>query len=138
VITADPDVSAPHAEGETVLVVEDEQAVRDMASRILLEQGYTVLNAGNGAEALDVCAREPRIDLLLTDVAMPRMLGTDLANRIADLRPETRVLYMSGYGHEALAETALLNGAKFIQKPFSAEELLHGVRGALDSQAAPG
>ena len=138
VITADSDVSSPPAEGETVLVVEDEEAVRDMASRILDEQGYTVLNAGNGADALDVCARELRIDLLLTDVVMPRMLGTDLADRIADLRPDTRVLYMSGHGHEALTETALQNGAQFIQKPFSAEELLHGVRGALDSQAAPG
>jgi CheY-like chemotaxis protein len=109
-----------------------------MASRILHEQGYTVLNAGNGAEALDVCARELRIDLLLTDVVMPRMLGTDLANRIAGLRPDTRVLYMSGYGHEVLAETALLNGAQFIQKPFSPEELLQRVRGALDSRVAPG
>jgi PAS domain S-box-containing protein len=124
----------PRANGETVLVVEDEVAVREMADRILRSNGYCVLNAGSGKEALDICARgEQRIDLLLTDVIMPKMLGTELAMRITAARAGMRVLYMSGYGHEAVVQQALLGGARFIEKPFSAEELLEGVRGVLDS-----
>ena len=132
-----PEPGSPHANGETVLVVEDEDAVRDMAVRILGKKGYTVLNAGTGTEALAICAREKKIDLLLTDVMMPKMLGTDLAKRIAGARADIRVLYMSGYGHEAVEQQALLDGAHFIEKPFSAEELLLRVRRVLDSQVAP-
>ena len=131
------DGGSPEVNGETVLVVEDEDAVREVVARILEGKGYTVLNAGTGTEALAICAREEKIDLLLTDVMMPRMLGTDLAKRIAGARADMRVLYMSGYRHEAVEEHALLDGAQFIEKPFSAEELLLRVRGALDPQVAP-
>jgi FixJ family two-component response regulator len=73
---------------------------------------------------------------LLTDVIMPEMLGTELAKRIAGVRAGMRVLYMSGYGHEAIEQQTLLDGAEFIEKPFSAEELLQEVRHALDSSVA--
>jgi PAS domain S-box-containing protein len=123
--------------GETVLVVEDETAVRKMAERILGSSGYSVLSAGSGNEALDICARaEQEIDLLLTDVIMPEMLGPDLANRITGTRAGLRVLYMSGYGNEAVGQLPLVDGAGFIEKPFSAEDLLNGVRGVLDSPIA--
>jgi PAS domain S-box-containing protein len=129
--------SSPHARGETVLLVEDEDAVREMADRILSSNGYSVLNAETGGEALEICAHEElRIDLLLTDVIMPEMLGTELAKRIAGVRAGMRVLYMSGYGHEAIEQQTLLDGAEFIEKPFSAEELLQEVRHALDSSVA--
>jgi PAS domain S-box-containing protein len=119
---------------ETVLVVEDEVAVREMAERILRNSGYSVLNAGSGQEALEICARgEQRIDLLLTDVIMPEMLGTDLARQITGARAGIRILYMSGYGHEAVEQEELLHGAEFIEKPFTAEGLLRQVRGVLDS-----
>jgi CheY-like chemotaxis protein len=132
-----PEHPPPRANGETVLVVEDEVAVREMAGRILTSSGYSVLNAASGKEALDICAREEqRIDLLLTDVIMPGMLGTDLVKRITGDRADIGVLYMSGYGHEAVEQEALLDGAEFIEKPFSAEELLEEVRGVLDATTA--
>jgi PAS domain S-box-containing protein len=132
-----PDRGSPGGNGETVLLVEDEDAVRDAVARILDGKGYSVLNAGTGTEALAICAREKKIDLLLTDVMMPRMLGTDLAKRIAGARADVRVLYMSGYRHEAVEQHALLDGAQIIEKPFSAEDLLLRVRGVLDSRVAP-
>jgi PAS domain S-box-containing protein len=133
--TAEPDLKrAPaRANGETVLVVEDEVAVREMAERILGSTGYSVLSAGSGKEALELCShRDRRIDVLLTDVIMPNMLGIELAKCITRARADIRVLYMSGYGHE-VAQQTLLEGARFIEKPFSAEELLHSVRDVLDS-----
>jgi PAS domain S-box-containing protein len=131
-VRGDVEGESLRANEETVLVVEDEVAVREMAERILKGGGYSVLNAGSGQEAIDICARGERIDLLLTDVIMPEMLGTDLAKQISDARAGIRILYMSGYGHEAIKQK-LLDGAEFIEKPFTAEELLREVRGVLDS-----
>jgi PAS domain S-box-containing protein len=125
------------AHGETVLLVEDEVAVREMAERILGSNGYSVLSAENGEDALDIWSgTEQPIDLLLTDVIMPKMLGTELADRIFGTRAGLRVLYMSGYGNEAVGPLASLDGSQFIEKPFSAEELLDAVRGVLDSPIA--
>jgi PAS domain S-box-containing protein len=120
--------------GETLLVVEDEAALRDVAGRILSGAGYHVLAADGGREALELAARhEGRIDLLLSDVVMPGMLGKELAERLVDARPGTRVLYMSGYARPVLASQGTLDpGVALLEKPFTAEDLLTAVRRRLD------
>ncbi|MBI5092767.1 MAG: MASE1 domain-containing protein [Candidatus Hydrogenedentes bacterium] len=120
--------------GETVFVVEDEDALRNFVVRILRRRGYTVIAARNGREALVTCERrkEP-IDLLLTDVVMPEMGGHDLAVRLAEAHPEAQVLYMSGYTDNAIVHNGILKeGAHFIQKPFSKDGLLDKVREVLN------
>ena len=125
----------PAGGGEVVLVVEDEPDVRRMAERILSRGGYSVLGTSNGEEAIDVCRREGRqVDLVLTDVIMPGMLGTELVERVRELRPGARIVFMSGYSHQVLAPEGLAeqDGAAFVEKPFSATELLRAVREVLD------
>jgi two-component system, cell cycle sensor histidine kinase and response regulator CckA len=124
-----------HRGQETVLLVEDEDVVRQIAQRILQRSGYTVLAARNGQEALKVCAQHPDlIHLLLTDLVMPNMNGMELAKQAAVLRPSLKVLFMSGY-----AENAVVNhiagdqGAVYIQKPFEAQILTRRIRQLLDS-----
>jgi hypothetical protein len=111
-----------------------------MAERILGKGGYTVVGTTEGARAIELCRdAEQRIDLLLTDVIMPEMLGTELVERVREIQPRMRVVYMSGYSHEVLAPRALTdNGASaFIEKPFNARALLEVVRELLDRPAAP-
>jgi len=130
---------APAGRGEAVLVVEDEPDVRRMAERMLGKGGYTVIGTTEGSEAIELCrAGEQPIDLLLTDVIMPEMLGTELVERVREIQPEMRVVYMSGYSHEVLAPQALTeNGASaFIEKPFNTRQLLEVVRELLDRPAA--
>ena len=119
---------------ETILLVEDERSVRTLARRILEGRGYTVLEAGDGGEAMQLSARhEGSIDLLLTDVVMPELSGPELAERLAPLRPETRVLFTSGYTDHALLRASVWeSGANFLQKPFTPEALVQKVRGVLD------
>ena len=120
---------------ETVLLVEDEPSVRNMAARILREQGHTVLEAATGEEALRVAKEkgEDRIHLLLTDVVMPRMGGRELADRLRVDRPDIKVLFFSGYTDEAVARHGVLDrGAAFLQKPFSPAALARKVRELLD------
>jgi CheY-like chemotaxis protein len=117
---------------ETVLVVEDEDAVRALASRSLKSQGYNVLTAGNAEEALNVAERfNGVIHLLLTDVVMPGMKGPDLATRLRTLRPDIRVILMSGYAAEVLTRSDLRQ-ATLIAKPFLPRELAGTVREVLD------
>jgi PAS domain S-box-containing protein len=120
--------------GETLLVVEDEAALRDVAGRILSGAGYRVLAAECGPEALALAARhEGVIDLLVSDVVMPGMLGKDLAERLCVVRPETRVLYMSGYAQPVLHTHGTLDpGVALLEKPFTANDLLTAVRRRLD------
>ncbi|AGL15039.1 ATP-binding protein [Actinoplanes sp. N902-109] len=120
--------------GETLLVVEDEAALRDVASRILSGAGYHVLAADGGPTALELAAlHEGAIDLLVSDVVMPGMLGKELAERLVDVRPDTRVLYMSGYAQPVLASQGTLDpGVALLEKPFTAEDLLSAVRRRLD------
>jgi CheY-like chemotaxis protein len=115
-------------------VVEDEAALRDVAGRILSGAGYHVLAADGGIHALEVAAlHEGTIDLLLSDVVMPGMLGKELAERLGEMRPDTRVLFMSGYAQPVLASQGTLEpGVVLLEKPFTAADLLTAVRNRLD------
>jgi CheY-like chemotaxis protein len=115
----------PRASGEVVLLVEDEPAVRQMASRALQEYGYGVLEASGAEEALELLARaDGKINMLVTDVVMPGMDGPDLARRALELRPGLPVLYMSGYTDDEIMRRGLLDaGQPFLQKPFTPEAL---------------
>jgi two-component system, cell cycle sensor histidine kinase and response regulator CckA len=131
----------PDAKGhgiETVLVVEDEDAVRELVTRILGKQGYTVVSFPSGLEALDYTrANSGTIDLLLTDVVMPKMSGKELAERATLLEPDLTTLYMSGYTDELIAQRGVLaSGENLIGKPFNREKLLSTVRALLDTKAA--
>ena len=120
--------------GETVLVVEDERALRDVTSRILTRHGYHVLVAASGSEALQA-VRTHDIDLLLTDVIMPHMLGKQLAEQVTGLKPEVRVLYMSGYAQPVLASQGTLDlGVELVEKPFTETMLLRKLRAVLDER----
>jgi len=120
---------------ETVLLVEDEREVRLLAHRLLGQQGYRVLEAPNGEEALHVAQEHAgeEIHLLLTDVVMPQMGGKELADQLKILRPNIKVLYVSGYTDNAIVHHGVLDpGTHFLQKPFSQETLSHKVREVLD------
>jgi PAS domain S-box-containing protein len=118
---------------ETLLLVEDEAAVRAMAARMLRQQGYTILEAGDGRAALQVAASYPEpIQLLLTDVVMPEMSGVALAEQLTAARPGLRVLLMSGYTDGAIATTEPTNTWPRLQKPFTRRALVDAVRGLLD------
>lgn len=121
--------------GETILLVEDEDMVREPTMRILARNGYTVLSASNADEALLVAHEHPgTISLLLTDVVMPGRSGKDLAAELRGLRPGTRVLYMSGYNQEVVIhEGSPAEGPHLIEKPFIAVDLLRAIRKTLDS-----
>jgi hypothetical protein len=128
--------SRPAGHGEVILVVEDEPDVRRMAERILTKGGYSVIGTDNGDRALAICAKADQpIDLLLTDVIMPGMLGTELAEQVKDVRPDLGVIFMSGYSHQVLAPGALAEqGANaFIEKPFNAGDLLQAVHDLLET-----
>ncbi len=119
---------------ETILLVEDEDVVRDLAREVLEEGGYSVLAARHAGEALLVAERHPGpIQLLLTDVVMPHMGGRELAERVAPLRPGIRVLYVSGYTDDEVLRHGVMEAEMaFLQKPFTAAALLERVRGLLD------
>jgi two-component system cell cycle sensor histidine kinase/response regulator CckA len=120
---------------ETVLLVEDEEILRNLIKNALEMNGYKVLEARNSREAFKICERyqEP-IHLMLTDVVMPRMSGRELAQRLAPLRPEIQVIYMSGYTEDVLFRQGVLDASlAFLQKPFRQYELTAKVRKVLDS-----
>ena len=125
------------AGSETILLVEDQDEVRLVAVQILRRHGYHVIEARNAGEALLTCERHPReIQLLLTDVVMPQMNGRELAGRLHTLRPEMRVVFMSGYTENAVVTHGILDsGITYLQKPFVPEALARCVRTVLD--AAP-
>jgi PAS domain S-box-containing protein len=120
---------------ETLLIVEDEEAVRGLAQRILQVAGYTVLTAGHGGEALLVLERhDGPVHLLVTDMVMPGMSGRELATRLEKISPRTKVLFTSGYTDEAILHTGLLDETiNFVGKPYTAVELRRRVREVLDS-----
>jgi CheY-like chemotaxis protein len=124
----------PQRGSETVLLVEDEGELRSVAREMLEMYGYTVLEAGHPDEALQVAERHSGpIHLLLTDVVMPKMSGRDLAQRLGPLRPEIRVLYVSGYTDDAIVHHGVLDpGTAFLEKPFNPDDLARKVREVLD------
>jgi CheY-like chemotaxis protein len=128
----------PLSGSETILLVEDEDAVRNLASRALRKQGYTVMEAAHGGEALDIVQRlEVPVDLLVTDVVMPQVSGRELVEKLAVLSPETEVIYMTGYTDDAIIHHGVLDsGIELIQKPFKPRVLLEKVREVLDGKAA--
>ena len=118
---------------ETVLLVEDAPMIRRLAREIMTRAGYTVVEASDGDQAAQLAARLPRIDVLLTDVVMPRLNGIDLAAQLRTTRRDLRVLFMSGYTDTAVVRNGLLSdSATFIQKPFTPEELLRKLRVVID------
>jgi PAS domain S-box-containing protein len=124
-----------HGGRETVLLVEDDEQLRRLAHRALASQGYTVLEADRGNTALDIARRHKgRIDLLLTDVVMPDINGTKLADMLRGARPELRVLFMSGYPDGAILHHGMLeHGVSYIAKPFTTEAVTRKVREVLDT-----
>jgi PAS domain S-box-containing protein len=131
----------PHIEinkgTETILVVEDAEPLRALTKEFLTASGYTVLEAANGDEAIRIAqSHAGNINLLLTDVVMPRMGGKPLVEQMARIRPDTRVLYMSGYPNDGIVQAGILaNGVALLEKPFTREILSKRVRQVLDASA---
>ena len=119
---------------ETLLVVEDEEAVRHLIVSVLRECGYTVLEAGNAAETLPLSEHyEDRIDLLVADVVMPKMSGVEMSQRLRSVRPDMAVLFVSGYGDSAVSESTLMQpGTEMLTKPIDDMTLARTVRRMLD------
>jgi PAS domain S-box-containing protein len=130
----------PVAGSETILLVEDEEQVRIIAQEVLETMGYSVLSAANGEQALEIAKQyDGPIHLAITDVVMPQMGGRELIDRLVPLRPNIRVIYMSGYTDDAIMRHSLLDEkVQFIQKPFAAYALARKVRQVLDPPARNG
>ncbi len=124
---------------ETILLVEDEANLRYLARQFLEKQGYRVIEAADGAVAMQIAvAHEAVIHLLLTDVIMPGMNGRELAQRISEIRPNVKVLYMSGYTENVIGRNGTLDaGVRLLQKPFTLRDLKSKVREVLDSTPVP-
>jgi CheY-like chemotaxis protein len=133
-MATEPDVPPSRAEHETVLLVEDEEAVRALVCEMLELAGYSVLSADRPSAAQQICRTESgAIDLLLTDVIMPELTGPRLAADLVRLRPNLKVLYMSGYADDAVGRDGVLEpGTHLIAKPFTRQSLLQKVREVLD------
>lgn len=119
---------------EAILLVEDEEPIRKFGRRCLEDAGYRVLTAGDGEEALEVIAEHVgNVDLVVTDVVMPRMSGGVLAQKLSETRPALKVLFMSGYTDAAIVQHGVQHaGSRFLGKPFSPTSLLRKVREVLD------
>lgn len=135
-----PSVLPSYRGHETILLVEDDEMVRKFAARVLTESGYSPLAARTPTEAIRICEQHKgAIALMLTDVVMPEMLGYELSQRIAAIKPGMKVIFMSGYTEQSIVSRIALEGALFIQKPMSPEDLVRRIREALDAPPrAPG
>jgi PAS domain S-box-containing protein len=133
-----PATAPPGAGSETVLLVEDDAAIRHVARRTLAGAGYRVLDAGTAGDALQIAQGEPGIHALVTDVVLPERNGWELSRDVARHRPGLRVLFMSGYAAQPTGESLLPNGVPFLAKPFTPDDLLRSVRAVLDGPAAHG
>jgi len=138
-VVAPKEVPAAEPGTETILLVEDEANLRYLAGQFLEKQGYRVVEAADGAAAMQIAvAHEGVIHLLLTDVIMPGMNGRELAQRISEIRPNVKVLYMSGYTENVIGHNGMLDaGVRLLQKPFNLRDLKAKVREVLDSSPIP-
>jgi PAS domain S-box-containing protein len=128
----------PQLGSETILLVEDEDVVRDLTHRVLERHGYTVLACANGAEAVALAETHGAgIELLLTDVVMPGLHGYEVAEKVAASRPEIKILYMSGYAEEAFVDHPAVTASALIEKPFAVDVLARRVREALGAPRNP-
>jgi signal transduction histidine kinase len=137
-VTAEPppEAASTNGHGQTILVVEDQPAVRQIAARILRNHGYSVIEAGSGAEALTLAASH-HFDLLLTDVIMPEMSGPQLAQHLHQAHPKTPVVFMSGYSQDVLGPRKTLDdNAPLIQKPFTTPQLITTIHTLLSAPPA--
>jgi DNA-binding response OmpR family regulator len=137
-VVAQEEIAVTEPGTETILLAEDESNLRYLARQFLEKQGYNVIEAADGASALQIArAHQGVIHLLLTDVIMPGMNGRELAQRIAEIRPQTKILYMSGYTENVIGHNGTLDaGVRLLQKPFTLRELKIKVREVLDSRPA--
>jgi two-component system cell cycle sensor histidine kinase/response regulator CckA len=128
----------PTGGSETVLLVEDEESVRELVRETLKARGYTVIEASDGISGMRVAEEYPgKIEILITDVVMPGMSGRELAKRITAARLDIKVLYLSGYTEDAIIhEGALEPGTAFLQKPFTLQVLARKVREVLRGDSA--
>jgi CheY-like chemotaxis protein len=133
-----PVSTVTHAGSETILLVEDEEGVRSLITLFLERNGYNVLVSRQAEEALQLCeGTDEPIHLLLTDLILPRLSGRELAERIAALRPDIKMLFISGYTDDAVLRHGVLgSGTPFLQKPFSMEVLLQKIREVLGQAVA--
>jgi PAS domain S-box-containing protein len=116
---------------ETVLLVEDEESVRQLVRETLQSRGYTVIDASDGEQALAIASKQNAIHLMITDVVMPGINGHDLAKEILKTHPATKVLFLSGYAEDTIRQQALPPGTAFLQKPFTLQTLLRKTREVL-------
>jgi two-component system cell cycle sensor histidine kinase/response regulator CckA len=135
--TAEYRAVAPRG-SETILLAEDDDALRALGARVLVALGYNVLLARTGREALRIVAdHQGPIDLIATDVVMPEMNGSQLVAKVLDARPDIRVLFMSGYTDDEVMRRGVIDGqTAFLQKPFTPDLLAHKVREVLDLAAS--
>jgi CheY-like chemotaxis protein len=133
VLEVAPSAPRPPAGGETVLVVEDAEDLRDLTRRLLERQGYTVLSASDADEAVRVFDQNTLIDVLLTDVVMPGVSGPELGALLVERRPALKVIYMSGYTEDSIVRHGVLNpGIAFLHKPFTSDTLGRKISEVLD------
>lgn len=115
---------------ETILVVEDAEAIRKMVCAMLTQSGYNCVEASDGAEALRLLEEPGQVHLVLTDIVMPNMTGTDMARHLSRTRPGLRIIFMSGYTDDPVVQA--VDTSRFIAKPFTASTLMRKIRQALD------
>ena len=122
---------------ETILLVEDESFVRELAHRSLSSRGYRILSAVDGLDAVEIAKTfSGKIDLVLSDVVMPHMGVAELSAKLLQYRPGVRLLFMSGYSESAIRRNGVIDGARLIEKPFTPESLARQVRDVLDQPVA--
>ena len=122
----------------TILLVEDEPELRNVSAEFLTSLGYYVICAGSGPEALELVSNNGRIDLVISDVVMPRMSGGEFADRLLKARPNTKLLYVSGYADDVVLHSGVpMQGRIFLQKPYSLRELAAKVQALFSGAARP-
>ncbi|NOZ55238.1 MAG: response regulator [Calditrichaeota bacterium] len=132
---AEENAASLSGRGETILLVEDEEGVRESISRVLRDNGYNVLEARDAREGLRIAEEHTGpIHLTLADVVLPRMSGPEMVRHLEKIRPESRVLYMSGYTDSEIVKSGVLQpGIHYLEKPFSPPTLLRKIRHVLES-----